>query len=289
VTAAYACWAAARRVRISLGVQSFAARLRETLGRRATADPMAAAMRVREAGLEDLSIDLIFGIPGQTRADLEDDVAAVASLGPDHVSWYELEVVPGRLLAVRMTSQGGMAPGDDDVGGGRERGLPQDRDDYRFIVSALESLGYRWYETSNFALPRQRSRHNAAGWRGRDYLGLGPAAVSTVGDDRWRNVDDVAAYVAFWGGSGADAPEPPPRTHEHLDPVTRARERLMLAGRTGAAVPLAELDAALDRDAAAVLAAAGFVSLRGGTLRLTRKGRHVANDVCVRLFRVVSF
>jgi coproporphyrinogen III oxidase-like Fe-S oxidoreductase len=63
----------------------------------------------------------------------------------------------------------------------------------------------------------------------------------------------------------------------------------MLAGRTGAAVPLAELDAALDRDAAAVLAAAGFVSLRGGTLRLTRKGRHVANDVCVRLFRVVSF
>jgi coproporphyrinogen III oxidase-like Fe-S oxidoreductase len=124
--------------------------------------------------------------------------------------------------------------------------------------------------------------------------------VSTVGDLRWRNAADVEAYMRAWsrqgsprrlrstslkGDLGAVDGGPRARETERLDPVTRARERLFLAARIGARVELSELDAALERAALQPLAGAGFISLRGGTLSVTRKGRYVANEVCVRLFR----
>ena len=147
---------------------------------------------------------------------------------------------------------------------------------YRRVVTALQRAGYTWYEVSNFALPGRRARHNVAYWRARPYLGLGPGAVSTVGRSRWTNVADAAA----WRGSLA-AGAAPPREMEDLDAATRVRERLMLAARCGAPVPLAELD----ERAATALAAAGLVVVRDGTIRVTRKGRYVADEVCVRLFR----
>jgi len=151
---------------------------------------------------------------------------------------------------------------------------------YEHIVRALSRAGYDWYEVSNFALPGRKARHNVAYWRARPYLGLGAGAVSTVGARRWRNRPDTAAWAAALA-----AGRRPPREREWLDDDTSRRERLMLAARCGLAVPLAELGESLDLQAAGSLAAAGLVSLHSGTIRVTRKGRHVANEVCVRLFR----
>jgi oxygen-independent coproporphyrinogen-3 oxidase len=142
---------------------------------------------------------------------------------------------------------------------------------------------------SNFARPGHRARHNVAYWRARPYLGLGPGAVSTVGRRRWRNAPGVDAYVgALVNGPATVAPAgsaPPPRHVEALTDETLARERLLLAARCGLAVPLTELAAAVDPAAVTPLAEAGLLSLHSGTIRVTRKGRYVANEVCVRLFR----
>jgi oxygen-independent coproporphyrinogen-3 oxidase len=284
VDAAFAAWAASTRlspasgalrgVRVSLGAQSFSPDLRAVLGRTVQADPASAFSRLRAAGVANVGLDLIHGIPGQTRELLEADVAAVIGLRPDHVSWYELDVVEGTALAARLAGalDPGVMPADpaDDV---RATG-------YRRIVSALSRAGYDWYEVSNFALPGRRARHNVAYWRARPYLGLGPGAVSTVGARRWTDAADPSVWAA-----ALVAGREPPRTYETLDDPTRARERLLLAARCGERVPLAEVAAVIDPDVAAALAQAGLVSLHSGTIRVTRKGRHVADELCVRLFR----
>ena len=282
----YAAWAAAARlgggaaaergVRVSLGAQSFSPELRAVLGRTAQADPAAAFRRLRRAGVTSAGLDLIHGIPGQTPALLAADIAAVLELRPDHVSWYELDVIEGTALAARLGEPGGLdaaaMPADpmDDV---RATG-------YRRIVRELSRAGYDWYEVSNFALPGRRARHNVAYWRARPYLGLGPGAVSTVGARRWTDAADPDAWAAALAAGSR-----PPRASETLDPETRARERFLLAARCGERVPLAEVAAVIDPDVARSLARAGLVSLHSGTIRVTRKGRHVADEVCVRLFR----
>ena len=151
---------------------------------------------------------------------------------------------------------------------------------YARIVRELSRAGYRWYEVSNFALPGRRARHNVAYWRARPYIGLGPGAVGTVSRRRWTNSCDFAAWRSALA-SGA----PPPRQTELLSAATAARERLMLAARCGTPVPLAELAGVLDEKAVTALCAAGLTRMRGDTIRVTRKGRFVADEVCVRLFR----
>ena len=263
-------------MRVSLGVQSFVPELRAVLGRRAQAGPGDAFAALRAAGVANAGLDLIHGIPGQTAALLEADIAAVLALRPEHVSWYELDVVEGTALAARLRPEAGLdgaampADPNDDV---RAAG-------YRRIVRALSGAGYGWYEVSNFALPGRRARHNVAYWRARPYLGLGPGAVSTVGASRWRDAPDVHAWLAALEGG-----EQPSREPEALDAATLAWERLLLAARCGRRLPLAALGPWLDEQAAAALARAGLVSLLSGTIAVTRKGRYVADEVCVRLFR----
>ncbi len=291
----YAAWAAAapvagaagaaRGIRVSLGAQSFSRELRAVLGRTAAADPADAFRRLRRAGVANLGVDLMHGIPGQTPELLGADIATVLRLRPDHVSWYELDVIEGTTLASRLAAAAGTigAPGDGHLDPGA---MPADPNDdrraagYRRIVRDLSRAGYDWYEVSNFALPGRRARHNAAYWRARPYLGLGPGAVSTAGARRWTNAPEPAAWAA-----ALDAGASPPRTAEELDAATRAEERLLLAARCGERVPLSEVADAIDLGAAASLARAGLVSLHSGTIRVTRKGRHVTNEVCVRLFR----
>ncbi|MGE5228388.1 MAG: coproporphyrinogen-III oxidase family protein, partial [Deltaproteobacteria bacterium] len=276
---AYAEWAAGAGVRVSLGAQSFSPELRAVLGRTAQADPAEAFQRLRVAGVANAGLDLIHGIPGQTPELLRGDIAATLELRPDHVSWYELDVVEGSRLAARLSWATGAAPVAPESG---PCGSTDDlrATGYRRIVRELSRAGYDWYEVSNFALPGRKARHNLAYWRARPYLGLGPGAVSTVGARRWTNTADPSAWAAALA-SGS----PPPRALEALDAPTRARERFLLAARCGERVPLAEVAAVLDRDRAVGLAAAGLVSLHSGTIRVTRKGRHVADGLCVRLFR----
>ncbi len=275
-------------VRVSLGAQSFSPELRAVLGRTAQADPAAAFRRLRGAGVAGASVDLIHGIPGQTAGLLAADIAEVLGLRPDHVSWYELDVHEGTALAVRLGEAGGPGLGValDPAVALDSAAMPADPMDdvraagYRRIVRELSRAGYDWYEVSNFALPGRRARHNVAYWRARPYLGLGPGGVSTVGARRWTNATDPDAWAAALA-----AGSPPPRAFETLDGHTRARERLLLAARCGERVPLAEVAAVIDPGVAASLAGAGLVSLHSGTIRVTRKGRHVADEVCVRLFR----
>ena len=262
-------------------------RLREAgVGAAAPLRPRATAGRPvgapqQRPGAPGLGIDLIFGLPGQSAADLEVELAAVAALSPDHVSWYELGVVPGSVLAARvaLTDAGRLGWEAPELPDGETVAAM-----YRELVRGLGRLGYAWYEVSNFARPGCRCCHNSAIWRGRDYLGIGPGAVGTVAGVRRRNDADLDAWLAALEGG-----REPPREREALSDEARARERLLLAARTGAAVPLAAVEAAIDEAALPSLAAAGLVSLSGGTLRVTRKGRYVANGVCVRLFRDSSF
>ncbi len=297
VDEAFAAWAAAapvaggagagRGLRVSLGAQSFSPELREGLGRRAQADPAEAFRRLRDAGASNLSLDLMFGIPGQTAVDLEEDIAVVRALRPDHVSWYELGVASGTPLAARLEAPFVAREPAGTAASPPEGSTPLEppgedarADMYRRIVQALSRAGYDWYEVSNFAVPGRKARHNLAYWRAPPYLGLGPGAVSTIGGRRWTNVPDPATWAAALAAGAR-----PPRDVEDLDEATRARERLLLAARCGARVSLAELAAILDVGAVGPLAAAGLVSLHSGTIRVTRKGRYVAGAVCVRLFR----
>lgn len=243
--------------RVSLGVQSFQAPLLATLERGATArqarDAVACA---RRAGFRSVSVDLLFGVPGQTTAHLEADLAAAIALGVDHVSWYELEIKPGTALA-RM----GAVPPDEDWAS----------DAYERVVAGLEAAGYRWYETANFAQPGHECRHSLAYWGARDYLGLGVGAVSTVHGTRWRNAPGVDAYIAAAGV--------PRRTAETLDADTLRRERWMLGLRLDGALDTVWAGPPDHPEAMDRLERGGLLRRADGGVTLTRRGRFLQNSV----------
>lgn len=246
--------------RLSLGVQSFRPHLLGALDRAATPDQARrAAARARAAGFEDLSIDLIFGVPGQTPADLEADLTDALTLGPDHLSWYELEIRPGSALA-----RSGTEPVDEDEGA----------DAYHRIVEGLEEAGYRWYETANFARPGHECRHSLAYWGAADYLGIGVGAVSTMDGRRRRNSPGLDGYLRAHAEGRT-----PPRTAEGLDADDMRRERWMLGLRLARGMDL-DWAGPPDRPQALVsLEAAGLLRREGDRLVLTRRGRFVQNAI----------
>jgi oxygen-independent coproporphyrinogen-3 oxidase len=263
--------------RVSLGAQSFQPRLLDVLERRARPDDVRRAVALlREAGFDDLSLDLLYGIPGQTEDDLERDLAEALALEPGHLSCYELEAKPGTRFA--------------HAHGGELEGQAEAMEGYlERVVEVLTSAGYRWYETANFCREPalaggrdHRARHNLAYWRGRDYLGIGVGAVSTVSGERRRNLPNLARYVATLA-----AGERPPREIELLDLETLARERLLLGLRLDQPLALADVEAAIDRDALGRLVAGGLVELdtngHGPELRLTRRGRFLGGAVTAEL------
>ena len=256
--------------RVSLGAQSFQAHLLETLERRASPDDVRGAVRtLRAAGFDNVSLDLIYGIPGQSVADLERDLAAAIALEPEHLSCYELEAKPG----TRFTH----AHGDE-----LERQAGAMEDYFERVVEALTRAGYRWYETANFCRTGDgrdlRARHNLGYWLGRDYLGIGVGAFSTLGGERRRNLPKLAAYVG-----ACAAGEPPPREVEMLDDATRLRERLMLGLRLDAPLPYAEVEPVIDRGALERMVRLELVEHGGGALRLTPRGRFLGGAVTVEL------
>jgi oxygen-independent coproporphyrinogen-3 oxidase len=256
--------------RVSLGAQSFQSHLLETLERRARPEDVRRAVGVlRDAGFDNVSLDLIYGIPGQTRADLERDLAEAVALAPEHLSAYELEAKPG----TRFTQAHGAE---------LERQAEAMEDYFERVVAALTEAGYRWYETANFCRVDQvrdlRAQHNLAYWLGRDYLGIGVGAVSTVAGLRWRNAPSLPRYLAALRRG-----ERPARELEPLDHDTRARERLLLGLRLDEPLDTAGLDRALDADAVETLERNGLVATGAGTLTLTPRGRFLGGGVTAEL------
>jgi putative oxygen-independent coproporphyrinogen III oxidase len=266
--------------RVSLGAQSFQPELLTVLERRARPDDVRRAVHaLRDAGFDNISLDLIYGVPGQSPSDLVRDLAEAVALAPEHLSCYELEAKPG----TRFTHEHGdeLARQADAMEGYFEQ-----------VVDALTDAGYRWYETANFCLSGERaagrdlrSRHNLAYWRGCDYLGIGVGAVSTVAGERRRNLPGLTRYLGALS-SGTQ----PPREVEELDDETRAREQLMLGLRLDEPLRLELLAPALDRRAVERLTRKGLVELAatngGGTLTLTRRGRFLGGGVTAEIMEL---
>jgi oxygen-independent coproporphyrinogen-3 oxidase len=264
---------ALRRVgvtRVSLGAQTFQPRLLETLERVAGPDDVRRAVHhLRDAGFDNISLDLIYGIPGQSTADLEADLGEALALRPEHLSCYELEAKPG----TRFTH----AWGAELV-----RQADALEDYFERVVATLTEAGYRWYETANFCRVDDRrdlrSRHNLGYWLGHDYLGLGIGAFSTIENRRWRNRPQLRRYLAALASD-----ESPARDYEELDEDIRARERVMLGLRLDEPLPLAGVGKALDPAGLARVEGLGLAERTDATLALTERGRYLGGAVTAEL------
>jgi len=255
--------------RVSLGVQSFRPHLLSVLERVAQPDTVRGAFyHLRDAGFDNISFDLIYGIPGQSPSDLEADLGDALELGPEHLSCYELEAKPG----TRFTH----AHGEELA-----RQADAMESYFEIVVDRLMSAGYRWYETANFCRTPDRANgrdlragHNLAYWLGRDYLGLGIGAVSTIEGCRWRNTPRLPAYV-----SPLVAGRRPERELEPLPLDVRQRERVMLGLRLDEPLVVDGLGEVLDGRALDRLQRLGLVDRNGRTLALTPRGRMLGGGV----------
>jgi oxygen-independent coproporphyrinogen-3 oxidase len=274
VTPAFAELLSRNRVdRVSIGAQTFNTALLDVLGRRAQPNDVRLAMhRLRDAGIDNRSLDLIYGIPGQTAADLARDLDEALALEPEHLSAYELEAKPG----TRFTH----AHGTELL-----RQADELESYIEHVVERLTSAGYRWYETANFCRRPDhadgrdlRARHNLGYWLGHDYLGLGVGAVSTIETRRWRNAPSVHRYLAALRRG-----ERPHRDTETLSESERATERLMLGLRLDEPLPLDGLSGVVDGSALDRLAEGGLALPREGSLTLTPRGRLLGGGVTARL------
>ncbi len=252
--------------RVSLGAQSFQPRLLAVLERQASPDAVRRAFyHLRDAGFDNVSLDLLYGIPGESASDLARDLAETIALGPEHLSCYELEAKPG----TRFT----FAYGEELA-----RQAEAMEGYFELVVETLVGEGYRWYETANFCRPGRQAHHNLGYWLGRDYLGIGIGAVSTVDGLRWRNLPSLGAYV----GALVEGRRPP-REEEPLGPEVVGRERLMLGLRLDEPVPLSQVEGAVDGLALARMERLGLAERRGGGLVLTPRGRFLGGGVTAEL------
>jgi oxygen-independent coproporphyrinogen-3 oxidase len=262
--------AASGVTRVSLGVQSFRPELLEVLDRRAgPREARRAVAALRAAGFANVSLDLIYGIPGQSPAELERDLECALALEPEHVSAYELEAKPGTRFTHRHGAE--LAAQAEAT----ERYL-------ELVVGTLVGAGYRWYETSNFARCDSgrdlRCRHNLGVWRGHDYLGLGVGAVSTVAGRRWRNAPSLPRYLAALAAGTR-----PEREVEPLSPGVRESERIMLGLRLDEPLAVDASSGSLDGRALERLERLGLAVRGAGTLSLTLRGRFLGDGVTVAL------
>jgi oxygen-independent coproporphyrinogen-3 oxidase len=206
-------WMEAGVTRLSIGVQSFDDGILRTLGRRYSADEARDFFRLcREAGFPAISLDLMIGVPGESRRTVERAVAETARLRPDHVSLYILENVEGLPFEKILRDR----PVDDDAVA----------DNYRMFQTGLEAAGLRQYEISNFARPGKECRHNLKYWRYEPFLGLGPSACSHIGGRRWSNKPSLEDWAAALRRG-----ERPYGEVTELTPEASAREALVFGLR----------------------------------------------------------
>jgi oxygen-independent coproporphyrinogen-3 oxidase len=260
--------------RVSLGAQSFHPHLLRVLERRHTpAEVPRAVERVRRR-IAGVSLDLIFGVPGQTEGEWQEDLARALELGPDHVSTYGLTYEKGTPLW-KERQRGRLQP----LGEEAELAL------YARAIDTLEGAGFEHYEISNFARPGRRSRHNQVYWANEAYFGFGMGAARYVLGRRELNVRDLRTYLRR-----VAAGEPAAFQSEELAGPERARETMAVQLRRSDGIDRAAYRAqtGMDLDAVAGEAVARHVGLGlldddGRGVRLTRRGKYVADAVIERL------
>lgn len=254
---------AAGYTRVSLGMQSVAPRVLATLDRVHSPGRAAAAAReAMAAGFEHVSLDLIYGTPGESDDDLLRSVDVAVETGVDHVSAYSLLVEPGTALARRVRS-GELAAPDDDVLAHR----------YELVDAGLSAAGMTWYEVSNWSRPGGECRHNLGYWDGGQWWGAGPGAHGYVGATRWWNVKHPNAYADVLAGSAL-----PVAGFEQLDAEALHTEDVLLKTRLRRGLPLGGLSAA-ERERAEAVVAEGLLVADGDRLVLTPRGRLLADAV----------
>jgi oxygen-independent coproporphyrinogen-3 oxidase len=260
--------------RISLGVQSFQPELLRDLDRTHTAVDVPRAIETARGRIPHVSVDLIFGVPGQTPQQWRDDLARVLALGPDHVSTYGLTYEKGTPLWKERRR-------------GRVRPLGEDEELalYTLATDTLEAAGFEHYEISNFARPGGRSRHNQVYWANEAYFGFGMGAARYVLGRRELNTRNLAAYLQRCLGGKS-----PTIQSEELPPEERARETMAVQLRRAEGVDRARFQEQtgypLDAIAGAAIArhqALALLADDGRRVCLTRQGKYVADSVITAL------
>ncbi len=256
--------------RVSIGVQSFDGELLRSLGRiHSPEEAEAAVYMARDAGFENISVDLMYALPGQTMAQWAETIDRAVALPLTHVSAYSLIVEEGTEMARRVVAGEAAIP-DDDLTNEMQR----------LAVHRLAAAGFARYEISNFARPGFESRHNLNYWRGGEYLGLGSAAHSLVDDARFSNPPELERYLA-----GERMLDYAPRSL-----ADRREEALMLATRTAEGLNLGRWREVFGEDFEACharelrkLEAYGLIALEDGWLRLTPAGMELQDSVVLEL------
>jgi oxygen-independent coproporphyrinogen-3 oxidase len=253
--------------RLSFGMQSSVQHVLRTLDRvHEPGRPQQCARWAREAGFDHVSLDLIYGTPGESDDDWRRSLDDALAAGPDHISAYALIVEDGTRLAARVR-RGEVKPPDDDVLADR----------YLIADDVLTKAGFAWYEISNWAAGDQaRCRHNMLYWTGGDWWGFGPGAHSHVGGTRWWNVRHPSAYAARLA-----AGQSPAQAREVLTAAERRMEEIMLRVRLAEGAPLSVLtaDALLSSERMVATALLDPSAYAAGRLALTREGRLLADAV----------
>lgn len=258
-------WVRLGVTRVSLGAQSFEPELLRLLGREHSPEQIAESVRLlREAGMPQVNLDLMFSLPGQRTEQWRHTLEAALELEPDHLSTYNLTYEEDTAFFETY----GASAGDEET----------DVAMFELADDLLTAAGMRHYEISNYARPGCESLHNWATWLGEDYDGLGPGAFGTRAGTRYHNADDTRAYIAALAEGHL-----PPGTQEQLSAQDRRTETLGLRLRTDEGLP-ADWLRPQDEGFVSMLLREGLAQRAlGGNLRLTRAGRLVADEIALGL------
>ncbi|MBQ6202850.1 MAG: radical SAM family heme chaperone HemW [Prevotella sp.] len=265
--------------RISMGAQTFADERLRFLHRRHNSQQVSEAVKwLRDIGIGNISIDLMFGFPGETLEEWQADIDKALELHVEHISAYSLMFEEGTPLH-RMLSQGEVKETDEELS------LKM----YETLIDQLSAAGYEHYEISNFARPGFHSRHNSSYWDGTPYIGLGAAAHSYDIDSRWWNISDVREYIQRMKSG-----ESPIEEREVLNKPARFDDAVMTALRTRRGLSIGHVEKKFGREmkdylmanAAPHLEAKRLTIDDNGYLRLTRQGLFVSDSVMADLMYV---
>ncbi len=248
--------------RVSMGVQSLDDGLLSTLGRvHSVKAAVESYEKLRSANFDNINLDLMFGLPGQTLEHWRTTLRQAMELQPEHISTYCL-ILEEDTPFWSLLQQGLIKP-DEEL----------ELKMYELGIEMLTTAGYRQYEISNFAKPGRECAHNIAYWEGKDYIGLGPSACSTIGARRWQNVSDIDRYV-----ESLKTGQPTIGFEETLTDELRASERVAFGMRMNAGVPADLVRKRWDKQIAELLSAE-LVQWRNNRLQPTKRGILFADEI----------